>query len=55
MLALPWGEGKNDARGGRWEGEREKARLPPFDYRYFIGIPSGSLCGGRERERSDGS
>lgn len=49
MLALPWGEGKNEARRGRWE-KREEARLSPFDYRYFIGIPSGSFCRG-ESER----
>ena len=25
-----WGEGKKKARWGRWEGEREEARLAPF-------------------------
>ena len=56
-----WGEKKKSESGAQWEGEREKrdSRLFPFSHRpprasffffsiiaIFIGIPSGSLCGG---------
>jgi len=58
------GRKKKKARGARWEGEREKRGLfPPFRsslvpralsiffiIAIFIGVPSGSLCGG-ERMR----
>ena len=54
------GRKKYRARGARWEGEREKRSLsfnvlfshrPPRAFHFsitafFIGIPSGSLCGG---------
>ena len=42
---MSYGEGKMKARGGGWEGSTVPF-LILFIIAIFLGIPSGSLCGG---------